>query len=679
MKTSQPHPSDHGPSVASNDSLWLSQRIMYTAMEDEQKAEQLIGLLKSHRPAVDDVWIFTENDGQDFRYVPIDEVQRRAAFIAQRITRLREEGFGASIDVLNTIGHSDYADPFLIPLPWGGMQGPDGAISTCCSCPREPGFREYVREKYAAFAGCNPDWIWVDDDVRLFAHYWKVMHGCFCDLCLEEFSRRTGRSWTRDVVYAAIVRNDYPAINPDRDAWMHFLSDQLVEIHSLIRDAVHSVNPQIGLGGSNTRFSVQCAYYSRFKDRFEALRFTPAREIRVRPGGGAFTDERPLEAFEKAWGIAFQNTQYPPNTGRHAEVENYPFQFFEKSAAATVREASLYLAAGSEGIAFDMTGNLGNDPSEHRPYFQAVSGRRPYLEELRKAVAGGIPLGLNVAFHPEHAALSHSDGKSLDSTDAGKFTQACGWGYLGIPLRFARETEGPSVLHGQLAKGLPRDILELILKQGAVMDHEALTHLWAVGLGAAIGVKVKECYETGTFERFTDHPLNAGFANYTREVQQGYYLATSATLEGETCQPLSRLYNYRKEELGICAATVETVFGSRVAILGYRPWDYVGLPGKSAQCRKIVDWLHPDLTPARLVQGGKSVLFAYAHPSGRRAACFYNASEDRIEAPVIQGLEKGRTVGILFPDSTSQSAVSSSAGEVALPGLGAWGECLVTW
>ena len=650
---------------------------MYTAVEDEQKTEQLIELLKSNRPAVDDVWIFTENDGQDFRYVPIAEVQRRAAFIAQRIRRLREEGFGASINVLNTIGHSDYAEPFLVPLPWGGITGPDGAVSTCCSCPREPSFLNYVREKYTAFAGCDPDWIWVDDDVRLFAHYWKVMHGCFCDLCLAEFARRTGKEWKREALYAAIVRNDYPAMNPDRDAWMHFLSDQLVEIHSLIREAVHSVNLRIGLGGMNTRFSAQSAYYSRFPDRFEALRSAPDREIRVRPGGGAFTDERPLEAFEKAWGIAFQNTQYPPNTGRHAEVENYPFQLFEKSAAATVREASLYLSAGSEGIAFDMTGNLGNDPREHLPYFQAVASHRPYLEEVRKAIAGGTPLGLNVAFHPEHAALSPSDGKSLDSTDAGKFTQACGWGFLGIPLRFARETEGPSILHGQLAKGLPRDILELIIKQGAVMDHEALTHLWAVGLGSAIGVKVKERYETGTFERFASHPLNDGFENYTREVQQGYYLATSATLEGGNCQPLSRLYNYRKEELGICSATVETAFGSRVAILGYRPWDYVGLPGKSAQSRRIVDWLHPGQTPIRLARGGKSVLFAHAHPSGRHAACFYNASEDRIAGPVIQGIEKNRTVEFLFPDSTRQSV--SASGEVALPDLPGWGECLVTW
>ena len=87
-------------------SLHLSQRIMFTAMEDEQKAEQLIGLLKSNRPAVDDVWIFTENDGQDFRYVPIDEVRRRAAFIAQRITHQFHGGWHI-VGIKGTKAHGD--------------------------------------------------------------------------------------------------------------------------------------------------------------------------------------------------------------------------------------------------------------------------------------------------------------------------------------------------------------------------------------------------------------------------------------------------------------------------------------------------------------------------------------------------------------------------------------------
>lgn len=664
----------------SQGNLWLSQRVMWTAMEDENRAGKLIELFKTNRGAVDDVWIFTENDGQDFRYIPIEEVRERGEIMAKRMRQLREAGLGASINVLNTIGHSDYADPFLDPLPWGGVTGPDGAVSTCCSCPRQPKFREYVREKYSIYAACQPEWIWVDDDVRLFGHFWRVMHGCFCDICVEEFSRRTDRNWDREGIYSAVVRNDYPAANPDRDTWMHYLSDQIVEIHELIREAVHAVDPEIGLGGMNTQFGWNSAYYSRFKDRFEALRFSKNRTLRVRPGGGFFTDERPLEVFQKAWGVAFQNTQYPENTERHAEVENYPFQMFEKSVASTLRETSLFLAAGSEGVGYDISGNLGNDPQEHVSYLAGISQRRNYFEAIRRTLAGGKPVGLNVAFHPEHAALAPSDGEKLESTDASQFVQACGWGFLGIPLRFSGETEGPSILHGQLAKGLPADTLAKILTRGVVMDHEALEHLWTVGLGEIMGVKIDARYETGTFERMTDHPLNEGFNKYTREVSQGYYPAESVTLKsaGRKFSPLSKLYSYRKEELGICSATVETAEGARIVILGYRPWDYVGLPGKASQSRRISDWLLGG-NSFRLAQGGKSVVFASERSSGGHAACFYNASEDPIDAPVFQGLEGGQRLDLQFPDGSSSQATASANGEVTLPPLVGWGECLLTW
>ncbi|CAN5501635.1 hypothetical protein BH09VER1_BH09VER1_53590 [soil metagenome] len=114
------------------------------------------------------------------------------------------------------------------------------------------------------------------------------------------------------------------------------------------------------------------------------------------------------------------------------------------------------------------------------------------------------------------------------------------------------------------------------------------------------------------------------------------------------------MYNYRKEELGVCSATVETPFGSRIAILGYRPWDYVGLPGKS-------------------------VVFAVSFLSGEHAACSYNASEDKIESPLFQGIAKNQPVDVLYPDSAPQRITSSSIGEITLPDLPSWGECLVKW
>jgi len=545
----------------------LSQRLFWPALEDDDSFERCLQLIAEYRPAVDELLLFTEGDGQDFRYIVPDEVYRRAGIMRKRADELRANGYAVSINVLNTIGHSDYADPFLDPLPWQGIVAPDGQVSTCCSCPRQPAFRDYVAMKYRAYAECGPGWIWVDDDVRLFAHFSKAMHGCYCETCLSEFSRRTCESWTRERLYASIVRDTYPAANKVRADWMHFLSDQVVEIHQLINHAVRGVDTSIRLAGMNTSFGWYTAYYSHFPERYEALRTVPDGVVRARPGGGAFSDERPADAYNKAWSIAHQIACYPDNTESHGEVENYPFQLFEKSATSTAREASLYLAAGCDGVTFDMSGNLGNDPYEHSAYYDIIASRRPYYDAIRTAIAGKHPVGMHVAFSSEHSALAQSDGARFESTDAGQLSAACGWGYLGIPLHFGQEPNGPSILHGQLAKGLEREALVTILDQGAVMDAEALEHLWKIGIGERVGIRSCAKYETGTYERFSDHTLNAGFSGYVREVSQGYYAGASTVFEcvDGDMEPLAHLLNYRRTDLGVCALARQTagLAGSR--------------------------------------------------------------------------------------------------------------------
>lgn len=660
----------------------MLQRIFWLGIESEQRFLETVRLLEDHRDAVDEVYLFTEGDGQDFRYINPDEVTRRAAIIKDRIAYLTARGFSASINVLNTIGHSDYAESYVEPLPWGGMVGPDGAMSTCCSCPRQPAFRDYVVHKYKAYAGCKPRWIWIDDDVRLCNHYWHVFHGCFCDVCMKEFSRRVGRNWNREDLYRAITLDTYPQVNQDRAQWMKFLSDQIVEIHGLIRETVHHVDPTIGMAAMNVGFE-SSAYYSHFADRYNVLRTDGETVIRARPGGGAFTDERPVERYHKAWSIAFQRTQYPHRTESFAEIENYPFQFFEKSVASTLCEGSLYLAAGCDGLMVDTLGNLGNAPVEHAPYLAGLGGRKFYYTQIRDTLLGAKPLGINVACCPEHAALAPSNGTALESTDIRDFAQACGWGFLGIPLRFAAENSAPSFLCGSLAKGMPREMLESILSRGAVMDVVALDHLWAVGLGEKVGVKVAGRFDNGVAEVFADHPLNAGFTGYLREVLQGYYPSVAATFEstGADMAPLAYLQTYRKARLGPCAVSIESSTGARFVILGYRPWDYLGLPGKTRQCRQIADWICHGRLPVRMDTHAKAVIFAYDLARGGHAACVINASDDPIASPVLQFSEVVSDIQCLFPKARSWQALPNLSGakHVKLPEIPARGDCLIQW
>ena len=74
-------------------------------------------------------------------------------------------------------------------------------MSVGCACPNTAEMRVYVRAKYELVARARPDFIWVDDDIRM--HHHGVAWGCFCPTCLALFAKRAGRAYTREELVQA--------------------------------------------------------------------------------------------------------------------------------------------------------------------------------------------------------------------------------------------------------------------------------------------------------------------------------------------------------------------------------------------------------------------------------------------------------------------------------------------
>ena len=88
--------------------------------------------------------------------------------MGKRVRALKQAGIpSVGINVLTTIGHNNEAWDYNVPLPFQPMVGHDGAVSKGCGCPNTKPFREYVQAKYALIAKARPDFIWVDDDIRM--------------------------------------------------------------------------------------------------------------------------------------------------------------------------------------------------------------------------------------------------------------------------------------------------------------------------------------------------------------------------------------------------------------------------------------------------------------------------------------------------------------------------------
>jgi hypothetical protein len=146
------------------------------------------------------------------------------------VRALKQAGIpSVGINVLATIGHANEAWDYNAPLPFQPMVGHDGLVSRGCACPNTKEFRNYVRAKYELVAKAKPDFIWVDDDIRMHQH--GVAYGCFCTTCLEIFNRISGgQLHTRESLVAAL--ND-PARRELRLAWVE---QNIRSLESLLAD-----------------------------------------------------------------------------------------------------------------------------------------------------------------------------------------------------------------------------------------------------------------------------------------------------------------------------------------------------------------------------------------------------------------------------------------------------------
>ena len=358
-------------------------------------------------------------------------------------------------------------------LPFPPMVGHDGSTSTGCACPNTPEMRSYVRAKYELVADARPDFIWVDDDIRM--HHHGVAWGCFCPTCLAQFSQRAGEPYTREPLVKTF---DDPAAGRIRELWVE---QNIATIESLLADvkeAVRGVNPQIALG-LMTAGAEWTTYSGQAFDRwFKALGATKAR-----PGGGFYEDATPIAMVGKALSCGRQRASLPKGVSDvQYELENFPYQRLKKSATAVVDECSLALAYGLNGIAFNMLGMTPNFENS-TPWMAALPAVRPLWEDW-VAHADGLPTaGLWPAWSSRlMGRRTIRPGESwLDGAPRHNVSLPNVLGEIGLPV--AADAPGcGTVLCGRVAEAFTEDELRTMLAGGVLMDTMALEVLTERGL-----------------------------------------------------------------------------------------------------------------------------------------------------------------------------------------------------
>ncbi|MBM3999684.1 MAG: hypothetical protein FJ297_09135 [Planctomycetes bacterium] len=621
------------------DKAFIAFRIGTPQWMPEDRYEELLALFERHKGVTDEITFFTS-----FTHpaIPAAEMRRRCGILASRIARAKELGYRAGINVLSTMGHHEENLDHSLQGPFTPVTDIDGNVSRGSFCPNDPALHDYVRGIYTDVAEANPDYIWVDDDVRLMGHM-PIGLTCFCDHCLASFSAVSKTTHTRASLRAALTTGEPESQAAVRNAWLDHNRRTIGGLLERIERTVHAAKPGMPIGFMTGDRFFEGYDFDHWAERLAGPDQAP---VYWRPGGGFYEDATPAGMVGKSHDIGRQVSLLPPWVRTiESEIENFPYQRLKKSAHITAVEAASHLGAGCTGAAFNvLSGN--NEPlDEFEPLVQKLHAMRPFYDRMARHLGRARPVGLFTAWNKDQAAAGDIVG------NPGWATSHLGQSYqtfeMGLPAAYSSDTASVTLLFPQSVAAMSRDAIRHALSGAVYADVETLNRLNQMGYHELTGLSADRPRAVDCIEEFTSHALNGPFAGRQRDCRQSFYrvngyVGYTLTSRDGKAQTLSRLVDYAGNEVSPCAMAVyENALGGRVCVSGYYPWDHLHSLSKNSQMKSVMRWLSRDRLPAYVASYHKTNIWVREPRDGQVAVALLNATFDRAEQVELAVLARG--------------------------------------
>lgn len=627
----------------------ISYRVSPSYYTNSLRRAELLEFLAEYRDTIDEVAFFTA-----FTHPPrpLAFNQERAALLQELMPRCKALGLSTGINHLATIGHLDENLPNSLNEPWQRLTDIHGNRSAGCYCPADPQMQEYIAQSYIALAAAEPDFIWVDDDVRMESHP-PLNLTCFCDRCLARFATETATAWTRETLQAAFNGGTRDQRMHIRKAWLAHNRALISELLTVIRHAVDTVNPQLPLG----LMTGEIAYSGyAFAEWAAALAGPEHLPVKWRPGGGFYNDERPLDLLVKTHGVGRQVGLLPESlTEIQYEHENFPYQRLKKSNTIFGTEIAAGIGAGCTGVALNLMGTSPDPFDEYRPYFDRVRAHRAFYDKAVATFGRSHCEGIWPAFSLDNVAAMHADDDwgtvPLWGSDMHVYSELA---EIGLPTAYTRAGAAVTVLSGDHVFNYSTETLRELFAGGLLLDVPALLRIHELGLGDFTGFTVSGSQDVDTIESFTTDPLNGRFAGWQRDCRPSFWREKSYFL---TPQPgarvIAEVQDFSEVILGATSGVFENALGGRVAVLGYYPWGMLQTLAKVSQMRALCRWLSKDTLPAYVASYDKAALWCRRDAQGHPALLALNASLDAVDTLEVYMRDIAGPLTLTRPDGST--------------------------
>ena len=648
----------------------ISFRIGVPLWASEKRCNEVFNLFDKYKGVTDEITFFTSATHPP---LPIKVFKERASILKIRIAEAKKRGYKAGINILSSIGHHNENLDNSLNGDYINMTNIDGQICKGSFCPNGEHLREYVQTIYQLSAEANPDFIWIDDDVR-FGHM-PIGLGCFCDNCLQIFEKESGVSYTREKLKSVLNEGSVEDKLKARLAWLQHNRNTISKLFTLIEKTVHSIQPKMSLG-----FMTGDRFYEGYDFENWARILAGPNHIPVmwRPGGGYYTDNLTAELVGKSHDVGRQVSVLPKEVvSIESEIENFPYQRLKKAANMVVLEACSHIAAGCTGAAFNVLSFYDEPLDEYESLLAKLQEARPFFNLMVQKLGRTDLTGIETFWDKNSFATGNIDqgnwlssGNPLVSHDLYN---------IGLPTFYSGKNAKVTILGKDNILTLSKDEIRRILSGGVYMDAEALAQLNRLGYGDLTGFEVVKSDKVDRIEHFTNHPLNGAFAGVSRDNRQSFWKSEAFTLKPNNtkAQIISSLIDYSGDEVSPCTSgTFENKLGGRIFIAGYYPWTFMENKSKSTQMKSIFRWLSNQTLPGYIESFHRINLWIREPNQGKIALAFTNASFDEAKNVILKLRTANKTIKLYDMQCKETTITSSGADGVyqkfTIPEVGPW-------
>jgi hypothetical protein len=558
----------------------------------EQRVGEIIEF--SRKTGTKHLMLMCEHQHINWNMIPIELAQRQSEALLKAREQFDKHGIHFGLNMGVTFGHGmnrwDHRERFSNIHYW--TTDINGHTNYSSPCPLDPNLKRHVLEVYKLYTRCQPDYIYIDDDLRYnIANNWW---GCMCLAHLRQFSELTGRSWDLEKLKLKLYCE--PGI---RKLWIEMLGKSIVDWAADITKAVHEVDHSIAMGMMVPCVHLLPLFGHNLQNVLEGISdgVTPL----VRPPIGAYSDTNKRDIVGglfymelTAHCLRGHEVDYTP------ELETTPFTRLAKSMTVVRFQIAQSLLNDMANPAITVAGYAGDHINLEPAYQETLSAQRPFFQSLLKyAPTGGSRKGIQLVYDFDSAKNSQRTIKHPSDLVWPVFSIASVLGSSGICYTF--DDSEIKFLAGDVVWTMPDSEIVRILGQGLILDVVAAETLIKRGYGQMIGVEVDSEGQGWMAEICSDHDFFGPYTNTYIPLKNAMCVYRIGATKSS--RVISQVVDADRKPLFPAVVLYENSNGGKIATLAY-PVDAYDSDNRHLLCyhriymlRKIIAWMNTSSLP----------------------------------------------------------------------------------